>query len=416
MVQLRRIERASKFRRICGLGLLALALCISATSASWSQDQSEVVGKAFALMGSKTPTDREDGLSMLANAADAGNPAAQYYLAQLYQQGVMVQRNSELAERLYRQAAQAGYSQADYKLGLLLENSGSAEDLTEAAGHYRVAAQAGLPHAQYMLASAFYEGRGVEEDFFEAQLWLKKAAAADFTPAMVALGLAHLDGDRGVKRDTCRALELFLAAGAKGDARAKDAAGVLLGLGREYMSKRLRNRPYTCKITHDEDRALELFRSAADAGFDLAKLHLAQYYAGKLNLVRRWAECDSQTECRRTHEAARSWAEQASRSSDESLLSTAGELLQRLRTDRPDRAQLPNFDNPGDSDSFWNSEQGWGWIAAGTVLAIILFHGDEASDSAAGSENYNSDPWGWRERDYLNPCPEQPSCLAYINE
>ncbi len=70
----------------------------------------------------------------------AGDPAAQYQLAQLYADGLGTPRNQEAAMRWMKQAAEGDY-----------------------------------PLAQYVLGVAYQEGRGVPQDFVLAQFWFNLA-------------------------------------------------------------------------------------------------------------------------------------------------------------------------------------------------------------------------------------------------
>jgi len=50
----------------------------------------------------------------------------------------------------------------------------SSSDLTQ----IRAAAQQGDPEAQYQLGNAYYYGKGVPQDYKEAQMWYDKSAAS----------------------------------------------------------------------------------------------------------------------------------------------------------------------------------------------------------------------------------------------
>ncbi|MEN8734596.1 MAG: tetratricopeptide repeat protein, partial [Lentimonas sp.] len=66
-----------------------------------------------------------------------------------------------------------------YNLGYMYDfgYGGVPEDDTEAVKWYRKAAEQGYAQAQYNLGMAYYYGHGVPEDYVESYMWLNLAAA-----------------------------------------------------------------------------------------------------------------------------------------------------------------------------------------------------------------------------------------------
>ena len=92
------------------------------------------------------------GAAMLARAislATAGNAAAMYNLAKLYERGTGVAQDARAAFEWYRRAAEAGDADAQCKLGFCYDlGEGVAADARNAVRWYRRAAEAGNVHAQ----------------------------------------------------------------------------------------------------------------------------------------------------------------------------------------------------------------------------------------------------------------------------
>lgn len=63
--------------------------------------------------------DFKDGLTLLEKAADGKYAPAQFYLAKLYHEGILVSKNIDKAVKLYTDAARNGYAEAQYALGWL---------------------------------------------------------------------------------------------------------------------------------------------------------------------------------------------------------------------------------------------------------------------------------------------------------
>jgi len=109
--------------------------------------------------------------------------------------------NDDLALQWYGLAAEQGYSEAQFNLGLMHANGWGVEmNDQEAVKWYRLAAEQGLVEAQTSLAMACHKGRGVEQNLIEAYKWYEIAVqlgdfnasvkrddvAADLSPEQVA--------------------------------------------------------------------------------------------------------------------------------------------------------------------------------------------------------------------------------------
>jgi localization factor PodJL len=94
-----------------------------------------------------------------------------------YETGLGVEQDITRASEWYRRAAEQGYADAEYNLGIAYASGqGVTPDLAEAASWFRRSAENGNTDAQYNLAVMYAQGRGVEIDTIEAQKWLNIAA------------------------------------------------------------------------------------------------------------------------------------------------------------------------------------------------------------------------------------------------
>ena len=97
--------------------------------------------------GEYTAFDRADyatALKIWMPQARAGDPAAQTHVGEIYEKGMGVQPDYEMAAVWYKRAAKQGYSRAQIDLGYLYEKGlGVQQDLAKAMNYYRLAS--GLP-------------------------------------------------------------------------------------------------------------------------------------------------------------------------------------------------------------------------------------------------------------------------------
>jgi TPR repeat protein len=100
--------------------------------------------------------------------------------------------------RWYRKAADQGNADAQNNLGVAYYNGkGVAQDYALAARWYRKAADQGLGHAQRNLGAAYSKGEGVPLNHAEAYFW--KSVAATLDKNSKADALAKLRGEASAK-------------------------------------------------------------------------------------------------------------------------------------------------------------------------------------------------------------------------
>ena len=117
--------------------------------------------------GEGIPRDLEAAAPLYCKAARQGNETAQLRLAEMFDKGEGVPRNREKAENLYRPLAERGNPVARAWIDAF--DAEEAEKLREAA-------KQGNAMAQFGLAEAYEEGRGVQKDIVLAWIWARLAA------------------------------------------------------------------------------------------------------------------------------------------------------------------------------------------------------------------------------------------------
>jgi ankyrin repeat protein len=125
---------------------LLILICLFFSAPAWSNlEQSlDEIEKLIRMR------DYAQAASRLETLAETGDPEAQYRLASLYRAGKGVSKDLGKATELHRQSALAGYADAQYSVGQLIEKADkSPESLNEAIAWYQKAAAQG--HVQAAL-------------------------------------------------------------------------------------------------------------------------------------------------------------------------------------------------------------------------------------------------------------------------
>jgi len=120
--------------------------------------------------------------------AIAGDPIAQYNLAQAYKLGRGVPLDMKMAESWYAKAAAQGHFPSRDNYGLILFQNG---DRPAAMPYIEESASRGEPRAQYVLGTALFNGDGVSKDWVRAYALMTRASAAGIAAA--SSSLAQMD-------------------------------------------------------------------------------------------------------------------------------------------------------------------------------------------------------------------------------
>lgn len=112
-------------------------------------------------------------------AADQGNPAAKFYLANImhWHTPSGIENDDQKVLELFLEAAELGNTSAMCQLGKLYEYGEIVDmDYAKAMEWYLKAAERESNAAMFDIGCLYYEGKGVEKDYVEAACWFLKAA------------------------------------------------------------------------------------------------------------------------------------------------------------------------------------------------------------------------------------------------
>ena len=109
------------------------------------------------------------------------------------------------------------------------------QSLKKAAILFEKAVKQGLPRAQNALGECYEHGEGVEQDYFQAVKWYKKAAKLFLSCAEADSDSCFMAGEcyeygRGVTKNLCKAIEYYTVAVKHGHEEAKEALTRLASL------------------------------------------------------------------------------------------------------------------------------------------------------------------------------------------
>ncbi len=116
--------------------------------------------------------------------AIAGDPVAQYDMAQAYQLGRGVEQDPKLAESWYAKAAAQGLPKARDNYGMILFQNGNR---AAALPYIEESAARGEPRAQYVLATALFNGDMAPQDWVRAYALMTRASAGGIAAASISL-------------------------------------------------------------------------------------------------------------------------------------------------------------------------------------------------------------------------------------
>jgi TPR repeat protein len=119
-------------------------------------------------------------LAAAGSAAAATDDASRQIMQDKYRQGMRAHGNNRYSEAytLLKQAAEAGNPNAQYQLAAMYDfGRGTKVNHEEANVWYLRAAEQGQDDAQYNLAVSYRQGEGIERDDNKAVYWLSRAAA-----------------------------------------------------------------------------------------------------------------------------------------------------------------------------------------------------------------------------------------------
>ena len=211
------------------------------------------------LYGEGVEEDIKTASIWITKAAEGGYPDAQYFLG-------IVNSVDAPKEALawYAKAGEQGHVKAASRLGDIYSEGKLVDaDYFRAYRWYQQAAEKGDTHSQFALGSLYENGLGVDQNFGEAAKWYTKAANQREPQAQVNLGNLYLHG-LGVKQNMPEAYKWFRQAAYQN----QKLAYVKMGLCYE--------RGYG--VTQDFDEALRWYLKGADRGDMTCQANLGRFF------------------------------------------------------------------------------------------------------------------------------------------
>lgn len=177
--------------------------------------------------------DHARAAALFRKAAELEHGAAAYELADAYNFGRGVERDTDAAADWVQRAAEYGNPQAQYVVGAAhYYGRGLPRDPTRAVRNLLPAARLGDPRAQYLLGEAYADGTGIRRDLPWSARWYGKAAAQGHGPAQFAYGVAWAAG-LGLPRNSEKAYYWLTVAADNG---VVDAADVRDTIGQQLSA------------------------------------------------------------------------------------------------------------------------------------------------------------------------------------
>ncbi|MEX6504914.1 peptidoglycan-binding protein [Jiella sp. M17.18] len=164
-----------------------------------------------------------DGLASpaLAEAAQKGDPKAQFEIGLRLMEGRNGSPDAKAAARWFTLAAGHAFAPAEYSLGTLYEKgNGVDRNLDKARDEYLAAADQGNVRAMHNLAVLYATGIDGKSDPKKAADWFQQAASYGMTDSQYNLGILYARG-AGVDQDMTKSYKWFSIVAESGD---KDAA------------------------------------------------------------------------------------------------------------------------------------------------------------------------------------------------
>lgn len=185
------------------------------------------------LLGKGTEINIDEAISWLSKSAEKENASAQYDIAKIYSEGKYVDKDTEKAEQLYKQALKNFIKQDDT-----------------------------LPNVQtqYKIGCMYNNGLGTELNEKEAIIWLTKAADNGHTQAQSALGKIYF-----ANNDISQAIKYYTMAAQGNDQYSQYRLGIL------YLQDEFKDIP----------KSLNWLELSAIQGNPFAQYKLGSLYSGK---------------------------------------------------------------------------------------------------------------------------------------
>ena len=221
-------------------------------------------------------------IETLKSYAEEGSAQAQFVLALMYINALLIDQSFEQAFYWTQQSANQGYVRAQGLLGkMYIDGQGVEANLQKGLYWFQQAANQGSVDAQIVLATTYLEGTLVSQNFEQTFFWFKQAAEQGLPLAQYNLALMYDRGD-GVEQNQELSFYWFQKSAQQGYVEAQLNAAAMYYHGEG--------------VEQNFERAFYWFKQAAERGRIEAQFYLSvMYYDGtgvKQNLEKAffWSE------------------------------------------------------------------------------------------------------------------------------
>lgn len=136
--------------------------------------------------------------------AEAGDPEAQANVGYMYEEGLGVTQQFDVAVSWYEKAAASGSMQANHNLGMIFaEGRGTTQSWVRALRYFEVAAN-DIPASRYMIGYSYFQGEGNIQNRPRAFREFMNAGLDSYADAQYMLAFMFLDGS-GVPKQPLQA-------------------------------------------------------------------------------------------------------------------------------------------------------------------------------------------------------------------
>ena len=209
--------------------------------------------------------DYSEAFKCYQRAAALGSAKALCEIGVFYNEGWVVEKNSELAQKYFTAAEPellklAEQDEALAQLAVAFFGPGNRRNdywLKRAVNNFRAAAARGDAEAQIQLGAFYEHGEGVKKDLSEALKWYRKAAEQGHPEAAYFVGVFYLCGD-GVKKNRAEAVKWFFLAAERGDTMSEFLIGKYYEFGKKDLSEAMKW--YRRAARHGNKHAEKLLR------------------------------------------------------------------------------------------------------------------------------------------------------------
>lgn len=183
-----------------------------------------------------TEEDKQKAFSCFEKAAEY-DERAKNSLGHCFQYGIGTDRDENKAVKLFKEAADLGYTEAQFNYAYCryMGNGSQPKDEAEAGEYFRKSAES-IAASEFFVGFYYYYGLGgMENDKSKAVEYFINAAKENFAPAQYMLGIIYEQGETTEKNDD-KALEYYSAAAENGYDEAQFALASLYCRRREHQN------------------------------------------------------------------------------------------------------------------------------------------------------------------------------------